>query len=51
MHQAQSFAVKIDVYGQHSNEGKPSLWTYVEDELFIQTHPELKSDLRDLVSF
>jgi hypothetical protein len=50
MHQAQSFAVSIDIYSKHSDEGKPNLWTYVEDELFIQTHPELKDDMGDLVS-
>ncbi|EDO47823.1 predicted protein [Nematostella vectensis] len=47
MNQAESLAVNAKLFAEHAHEGKPWLWTYVEDELFIQTHPELKDHLQN----
>ena len=43
--EADSFAIPIGMYAQHSQEGFPQSWTYLQDEYFIPTHPELREDL------
>lgn len=45
MNAAKGFAVPLKMFAQHAHEGKPQLWTYLEDELFIEMNPELKKHL------
>jgi hypothetical protein len=49
--QAESLALPIRLFAKHSHEGKPETWTYIQDELFIQLHPELRDHLGDTVSY
>lgn len=50
MHAARGFAVPLKMFAQHAHEGQPQLWTYLEDELFIETNPELREHLGQPVS-
>lgn len=50
MNAAKGFAVPLKMFAQHVDEGKPQLWTYLEDELFIEMNPELKKHLGQPVS-
>ena len=50
MNAAKGFAVPLKMFAQHAHEGKPQLWTYLEDELFIEMNPELKKHLGQPVS-
>ncbi|XP_028393862.1 F-box protein At1g78280-like isoform X2 [Dendronephthya gigantea] len=45
LHQAESIALPMRIFAQHSHEGRSKTWTYLQDELFIQLHPELRKDL------
>lgn len=49
LNKAQGFAVPLKIFAEHVHEGKPQLWTYLEDELFIEMNPELREDLRQPV--
>ena len=48
---AKGFAVPLKMFAQHVHEGKPDLWTYLEDELFLETNPELRESIGQPVSF
>ena len=50
LNKAQGFAVPLKMFAKHVHEGQPKLWTYLEDELFIEMNPELREDLRQPVS-
>ena len=50
LHEAKGFAVPLKMFAQHVHEGKPRLWTYLEDELFIAMNPELREHLGQPVS-
>ena len=50
LNQAKGFAVPLKMFAQHVHEGKPELWSYLEDELFIEMNPELRKHLREPVS-
>lgn len=43
--QAESLALPMKLYAKHSNKGSATTWTYLQDELFIQLHPELRKHL------
>lgn len=45
LHEAKGFAVPLNMFARHAHEGKPRLWTYLEDELFIEMNPELREHL------
>lgn len=45
LNQAKGFAVPLKMFAQHVHEGKPELWSYLEDELFIEMNPELRKHL------
>lgn len=45
LNKAQGFAVPLKNFAEHVHEGQPELWTYLEDELFIEMNPELREDL------
>lgn len=45
LNKAQGFAVPLKTFAEHVHEGKPQLWTYLEDELFIEMNPELREHL------
>lgn len=47
---AQGFAVPLKNFAEHVHEGQPQLWTYLEDELFIEMNPELREYLGHPVS-
>ena len=49
MKNAASFAAPMSMFAEHAHEGTPKQWSYLEDELFIQTNPELKEDLEEPV--
>ena len=40
----------MEAFAEHSHEGKADTWTYLQDELFIQLHPELREHLGNPVS-
>ena len=48
--QAESLGLPMKVFAKHSHEGNANTWTYLQDELFIQLHPELKEHLGNPVS-
>lgn len=50
LNQAKGFAVPLKMFAQHVHEGKPELWSYLEDELFIEMNPELREYLGEPVS-
>ena len=39
------FALPIRIFASHTHDSSPEHWTYLHDEYFIPTHPELRSDL------
>ena len=41
-----SFALPLRMFAKHSHEGHPDAWTYLQDELFIPSHPSLLKDLQ-----
>ncbi|XP_068706530.1 uncharacterized protein [Montipora foliosa] len=45
LQEAKGFAVPLKMFAQHVHEGQPQLWSYLEDELFIETNPELRQHL------
>lgn len=50
LNKAKGFAVPLKSFAQHVHEGEPELWTYLEDELFIEMNPELREHLGEPVS-
>ncbi|XP_013384460.1 F-box protein At1g78280 [Lingula anatina] len=44
---AESLALPLELYFKHAHEGTFRRWTYVEDELFIPTRPQLRRDVGD----
>ncbi|XP_064641913.1 uncharacterized protein LOC135496484 [Lineus longissimus] len=46
---AEGLALPLELFAQHSHEGKPHTWTYIQDELFIPTRPHLKKDIGEAV--
>lgn len=40
----------MKLFAKHSHEGTPDTWTYLQDELFIQLHPELREHLGKTVN-
>ena len=40
-----NFAMPIQLFAEHVHEGSPTSWTYLQDELFISSHPELLLDI------
>ncbi|XP_077978320.1 uncharacterized protein LOC144433821 isoform X2 [Glandiceps talaboti] len=46
---AESLAVPLKLFAEHAHEGKPKMWTYLEDELFIPQHPELRKDIGEAI--
>ena len=47
---AATFAAPLNMFAEHVHEGRPNQWSYLEDELFIQSNPGLKKDLGEPVS-
>ena len=45
-----TLALTMELFHSRIHQGSPQQWTYIEDELFIQTHPELLSDIGHSVS-
>lgn len=45
LNKAQGFAVPLKIFAAHVHEGQPEIWTYLEDELFIEMNPELRDYL------
>jgi hypothetical protein len=41
----ETFAMPLRMFAEHSHEGTPTTWSYLQDELFISSHPELLEDL------
>lgn len=41
----EGLALPIEMYAKHAHEASPTQWTYVQDELFINTRPYLKKDI------
>ena len=50
LNKAQGFAVPLKTFAEHVHEGQPEVWTYLEDELFIEMNPELRDYLGQPVS-
>ena len=50
LNKAQSFAVPLKTFAEHVHEGQPEVWTYLEDELFIEMNPELRDYIGQPVS-
>lgn len=48
--QAVSLALPLELFYKNTHKAYPNRWTYVEDELFISTHPQLKKDIGHCVS-
>jgi histone arginine demethylase JMJD6 len=40
-----SFALPLHMFASHAHEGYHDAWTYLQDELFLPSHPELLEDL------
>ena len=51
LNQAESLALPLKLFAKHSDEGRADTWTYLQDELFIQLHPELREQLGNTVSY
>lgn len=50
LNKAQGFALPLKIFAAHVHEGQPEIWTYLEDELFIEMNPELRDYLGQPVS-
>ena len=49
LNQAESLALPLKLFAKHSDEGKADAWTYLQDELLIQLHPELREHLGNTI--
>ena len=43
-----SFALPLKIFAAHSHDASPDHWTYLQDEYFIPTHPELQRDIEPI---
>ncbi|XP_074654452.1 bifunctional arginine demethylase and lysyl-hydroxylase JMJD6-like [Tubulanus polymorphus] len=46
---AESLAMPMKLFLQHSGEGRNSSWTYIEDELFLPNRRELYNDMGQII--
>ncbi|XP_070566756.1 bifunctional arginine demethylase and lysyl-hydroxylase JMJD6-like isoform X2 [Ptychodera flava] len=49
LEKAESLALPLHLFVDHVHEGRPNVWTYLEDELFIKQRPELMADIGEVI--